>query len=167
MKPPVENHSDRDYFFTLGLFSIAMVAFLLAHREPASESRPLSAWLRDLGAGETHRRARAEAALRHMGVRVVPALLARLESSNTNDHARAILGFAALGDAGRPAIPSLMALLRIKQTSLPAARALAAIGSSAAPLLTNSLTSPVGFIRSSSAQALRETSPGFAGNIPK
>ena len=154
MKTPAEDHSDRDYLFATGVFAAAILAFVFVNREPVHESRPLNAWLRDLSATEPHRRTSAETALRRMGVGAVPALLARLESGYTNDQARAILGFAALGESGRCAIPSLTALLRVEQTSLPAARALAALGPAAVPLLTNSLTSPVGFIRSSSARAL-------------
>ena len=154
MKTPPEDHSDRDYLFAMGTFSVAILAFILANREPPRSTRPLNAWLRDLSATEPFRRTSAETALRQMGVGAVPALLARLESSHTNDHAQAILGFEALGESGRCAIPSLTTLLRVEQTSLSAARALAALGPTAVPLLTNSLTSPVGFIRSSSARAL-------------
>lgn len=154
MKTPAQDHSDRDYWLVLVVFSAAMIAFVVVNREPPRETRSLSAWLRDLGATEPYRRTSAETAVRRMGTRIVPALLARLESSNTNDQARAILGFEALGAAGRHAIPSLTALLRVESTSLPAARALAAIGPVSVPLLTNSLTSPSAFIRSSSARAL-------------
>ena len=154
MKTPAEDHSDRDYFLTMGIFSVAILAFVLANREPPRATRSLDAWLRDLSATEPFRRTSAELALRQMGVRVVPALLARLESSYTNDQTRAVLAFAVLGDMARPAIPQLTELLQREGSTLLAARALVALGPAAVPLLTNSLTSPVGFIRSSSARAL-------------
>ncbi len=154
MKAPVEDHADRDYLLTLAAFSVMVLVFLFANREPARDTRPVSAWLRDLHSSEPYRRTRAEAEVRRMGGWIVPALLARLESSNTNDQARAILGFEAMGDSARHAIPSLTMLIRVKQTSLPAARALAAIGPAALPPLTNSLHSRVPFIRTSAARAL-------------
>lgn len=154
MKTPAEDHADRDYLVTMAAFALAALAFVVANREPARDTKPLNAWLRELNSAEPYRRARAEAAVRQMGPRVVPALVVRLESSYTDDQARAILGFEALGDAGRPAIPSLTALLRAEATSLPAARALAAIGPATVPLLTNSLASSAGFIRSSAVRAL-------------
>lgn len=138
----------------MGAFSVAILAFVFANREPAHESRPLNAWLRDLGADEPHRRTRAEAALRRMGVTVLPALLARLESSHTKDQARAVLGFAALGDQAHPALPQLIELLRNDATTLSAARALAAIGPAGVPLLTNALASPFRPVRTSCARAL-------------
>lgn len=154
MKTPAEDHSDRDYFLTMGIFSVAILAFVLANREPPRATRSLDAWLRDLSATEPFRRTSAEVALRQMGVRVVPALLARLESSYTNDQMRAVLAFAVLGDMARPAIPQLSELLQREGSTLLAARALAAIGPTGVPMLTNALAGPVGFIRSSSARAL-------------
>lgn len=154
MNTPAEDHSERDYFITLGVFSLALVAFVVAHWEPAPSNRPLSAWLRDLEATEPYRRTTAEATVHRMGVRIVPALLARIESSNPAEQSRAVLGFEALGDEGRHALPSLMKLLEIERTSFPAARSIAAIGPVAVPILTNGLTSPVTFIRNNSARAL-------------
>ena len=154
MKTPDEDHSERDYFITLGMIFVALIAFVFAHREPAPSTRPLSAWLHDLESTESYRHNTAEATVHRMGVSIVPALLARLESSNPKDQAQAILGFEALGDVGRPALPSLMKLLEIERTSLPAARSLAAIGPAAVPILTNGLASQTVFIRNSSARAL-------------
>lgn len=166
MKTPAEDHSDRDYFLTMGIFSVAILAFVLANREPPRATRSLDAWLRDLSATEPFRRTSAEVALRQMGVRVVPALLARLESSDTNDQMRAVLAFAVLGDMARPAIPQLSELLQREGSTLLAARALAAIGPTGVPMLTNALAGPVGFIRSSSARALGRMSTNGRLAVP-
>jgi HEAT repeat protein len=166
VKPPAEDHSDRDYVFAVGIFSAVMLVFVLANREPARDPRPLNAWLRDLSSVEPIRRSRAEATLRRMGVTVLPALLARLESSYTNDHSGAVLGFAALGELGRPAIPRLTEMLREEATTLPAARALAAIGPAAVPPLTNALASPFRPIRTSCARALGRLRSGGKTAVP-
>ena len=154
MKTTAEDHSDRNYWLVMGAFSVAILAFVFANREPPRETRPLNAWLRDLDATEPYRRTREEAALRRMGVTIVPALLARLESNYTNDHALAVLGFAALGNQARPALPRLTELLRSEPTMLSAARALAAIGPAGVPLLTNALAGPFRPVRTSCARAL-------------
>lgn len=154
MNTPAEDHSDRNYWLVMGAFSVAVLAFVFAQPEPARESRSLNAWLRDLDASEPFRRNRAEAALRRMGVTVVPALLARLESRDTTDQARAVLGFAALGDQAQPALPRLTELLRDEPSTLSAARALAAIGPAGVPSLTNALASPFRPVRTSCARAL-------------
>lgn len=154
MNAPAADHADRDYWLAVAAFSAGVLAFVLASREPERAPRPLNAWLRDLTSGEPFHRTRAETALRQMGVTIVPALLARLESSYTNDQALAVFGFAALGEQGRPAIPRLTELLREEATSLPAARALAAIGPAGVPLLTNALASPSRPVRTSCVRAL-------------
>lgn len=154
VKPSVEDHSDRNYWLVLGAFSAAIFAFVLASREPAAESRPIKAWLRDLGASEPYRRNRAEAVVRRMGAGILPVLLSQVESTRTNDQAQAVLGFAALGDRARPALPRLTELVRNPPTALTAARALAAIGPAGVPVLTNTLAGPIRSIRIACARAL-------------
>lgn len=138
----------------LGALSAAACAFVLANQQPPDESRPLNAWLRDLSARESYRRNRAEAAVRQLGAGVVPVLLARLESTRTNEQAQAILGFAALGDRAKPALPQLAKLLHHEATALSAARAVAAIGPPGVPLLTNALAGPIRSVRIACARAL-------------
>jgi HEAT repeat protein len=166
VKPPVEDHSDRNYVLALGLFSAVMLAFVLVNREPARDTRPLNAWLRDLSSAEPFRRTRAETTLRQMGVSVVPALLSRLESSYTNDQTLAVFGFAALGEQGGPAIPRLTEMLREEATTLTAAHALAAIGPAAVPSLTNALASPFRPVRTSCARALGRLKSGGKTAVP-
>lgn len=154
MKPPVEDHADRDYLLTLGAFSALVLVFILSSREPGREDRPLGAWLRDLEARQTYRRTEAQDALRRLGWRVLPHLVDRLATGDTNLQTQAVLAFAALGDEARPAIPQLTELLRHERTALPAARSLAAIGPASLSPLTNSLASPFRPVRTSCARAL-------------
>ena len=145
---------DRDFFILLGIFSVGLCLAILVNREPAHQARPLSAWLRDLSADDAGKRDDAQKALRQMGVKVLPHLLARIEAADTNIQTRGILGFTALGSVAMPATQALAVLLSKNETSLPAARALAAIGPASIPVLTNSLSSPVRFVRTSGARGL-------------
>ena len=126
--------------------------------EPSYQGRRLSEWLAEIAnpqSEETHDKARE--AIRHMGVKTLPFLLANLaaeKQANDDLYRQAILAFNALGPIARPAIPKLTNLLEQNPGYVPLA--LADIGPDAMPEILNALTNANGsfWVRDNAAAAL-------------
>ena len=136
------------------LFSMVALILIVTYREPTHHGMRLRFWLGYLTSERPGRREMAVSALRQMGNVALPHLLRMVESGDTNLQAQAVLAFAAMDGHARPASPQLEQLLWKEPTSLPAARALAGIGRSSLPALTNALASDVRYIRNNAARGL-------------
>jgi RNA polymerase sigma factor (sigma-70 family) len=123
--------------------------------EPSYQGRRLSEWLVDIDYGQPQeKRDKASEAVRKMGVRTLPFLLANLsvEKPNDNRYSQATWAFDALGPIAKSAIPKLTKLL--KQNPGYAPIALAGIGPDAMPQLLNALTNEDFFVRDNTAAGL-------------
>ena len=123
--------------------------------EPSYKGRPLSAWLIDVDYGQPQdKRDQAADAIRHMGARTLPYLLARLAERSSGDvRCRQVTwAFNALGPIAKPAIPKLIPLLGQNPGYAPAA--LAGIGRDAVPELLMALTNESFYVRDNTAAAL-------------
>lgn len=147
-------HPDRDYWIATSLFAFCTFMFIMVNQGPVDRGPELKFWLSYLESSRPDRRELAASHLRQESRAVMPRLLRMMESHDTNTQAQAVLAFAAMNGHARPAIPELARLLRRDTTSLAAARALAAIGRSSLPALTNALYSPVRFVRSNAARGI-------------
>lgn len=147
-------HPDRDYWIAISLFAFCTFMFIMVNRGPDDGGHQLKFWLGNLTSADSGRREQAAAHLRQEGRTVLPHLLRMIESRDTNMQAQAVLAFAAMDGHARPAIPKLAKLLWNDTSSLAAARALAGIGRSALPALTNSLKSPVLYVRRNAARGI-------------
>ncbi len=144
---------DRDYWIAMCLFAFCTFMFIMANRGTVNDNR-LKVWLSWLASDRPERRELAASALRDASAAVVPQLVRMVQSCDTNLQAQALPAFTALGVHAWPAIPELEQLLRQEASSLPAARALAAVGRSSLPTLTEALASPVRFVRSNAARGI-------------
>ena len=150
--------------------------------EPVYENRTLLAWLADVNYGQPQdSRTKAGEAIRHMGKKTLPFLLADLgdprfkmvryhetDKRTSDERSRqATWAFDALGSLGKSAIPELTKLLEQNPGYIPSA--LAGIGPDALPELLEDLTNenPEAYlsfsIRDNTAAALANAI--FAGKI--
>ena len=124
--------------------------------EPSYQGRKLSEWLVDIDYGQPqNKRAKAGEAIRQMGVKTVPFLIADLADKHpTNDHlySQATWAFDALGSVAKPAIPKLTKLLEQNPGYVPGA--LAGIGRDALPVLLEAMTNQNFFVRDNTAAYL-------------
>ncbi len=153
MKSTIYN-PDRSYWAAMTLFSLATLLFILLNSLPAYPDQYLKLWLSYLASDRPERKEMAVAELRQSSKTVLPQLLRMIHSGDTNLQAQAVLAFVAMNGHARPATPRLAQLLRHEATSLAAARALAGIGRSSLPVLTNALNSPVRYVRSNAARGI-------------
>lgn len=142
-------------------------------KEPSYQGRSLSEWLMDIAPNygppdygrSSAKQARADKAIRMMGTRTIPFLLAdlgdtrykrysRMQDKQTSDqrNSQATWAFDALGSIGKPAIPELTRIL--KQNPGYAPGALAGIGKDALPELLKALTNQDFFVRDNTAAYL-------------
>ena len=138
----------------MSIFAFSMFMFIMVNRGPDDGGHQLKFWLGYLASNNPERRELAGVHLRQESREVLSHLLRMIESRDTNVQAQAVLAFAAMDGHARPAIPKLAKLLWNDTSSLAAARALAAIGRSALPALTNSLASPVLYVRRNAARGI-------------
>jgi len=137
--------------------------------EPSYQGRKLSEWLVDVG--NTHyynapgKAVKAAEAIRKMGAKTLPFLLADLDDARYKRYSRkqdkrtpdqrnsqATWAFDALGSVGKPAIPELTRILKQNPGYVPGA--LAGIGRDALPELLNALTNEDFFVRDNTAAYL-------------
>lgn len=148
---PVSHRRNIALFLLPAMILAAFACCLLAPLEPVHQGRRLAAWLQDFDSASPQRRDRAAEAVRQMGAAVVPSLVEILRQRDSGfkvalgkwmnavvpvqlyfrpageRHRQAIQACRALGPAGRPAIPELIALLNDAESSSAAAHALAVI----------------------------------------
>jgi hypothetical protein len=132
-----------------------IVANIIPQREPSYQGRRLSEWLVDIEYGQPpEKRQQAGEAIRHMGAKTLPFLLATLADKQAGDHRynQASWAFDALGPIAKPAIPKLTNLL--EQLPGYAPLALAAIGPDAMPELLDALTNGSFWVRDNTAAGL-------------
>lgn len=123
--------------------------------EPSYQGKKLSEWLVDIDYGQPQeKRDKAGEAIRKMGVKTLPFLLADLadEKAKDNRYRQATWAFDALGSIGKPAIPKLTKLLEQNPGYVPGA--LAGIGRDALPELLNALTNGSFWVRDNAAAYL-------------
>jgi RNA polymerase sigma factor (sigma-70 family) len=123
--------------------------------EPSYQGKRLSEWLADIDYGQPQqKRDKAGEAMRKMGAKTLPFLLADLadEKVKDNRYSQATWAFDALGSIGKPAIPKLTKLLKQNPGYVPGA--LAGIGRDALPELLNALTNEDFFVRDNAAAYL-------------
>jgi RNA polymerase sigma factor (sigma-70 family) len=134
--------------------------------EPSYQGRRLSEWLVDVDYGQPQdKRQLAREAIRKMGPKTVPFLLAALgDEKYTNRYQlgghlssdalsrQATWGFDALGPIGKFAIPELQKIVSKNPGYVPLA--LGGIGSDAVPELLEDLTNEDFFVRDNTAAAL-------------
>ncbi|HTJ00885.1 MAG TPA: sigma-70 family RNA polymerase sigma factor [Dongiaceae bacterium] len=138
----------------------------LIHQEPSYQGRRLTAWLPEVDYGQPpEKRQRAGNAIRHMGTKVVPYLLADLGDQQFQKYSRwtdvrtpdarsrqATWAFDALGPLGRSAISELVRIMEKNPGYVPSA--LAGIGPEALPELLGALTNQNFFVRDNAAGAI-------------
>jgi RNA polymerase sigma factor (sigma-70 family) len=133
--------------------------------EPSYQGRRLSEWLVDADYGQPpDKRAKAYDAIRKMGAKTLPFLIADLtpdKKAKDSSYRQATWGFDALGPIGKPAIPKLTKLLEGNPGYVPIA--LAGIGPDALPELFNALTNDDFFVRDNTAAGLANAI--FSGKI--
>jgi HEAT repeat protein len=132
--------------------------------EPSYQGKPLSAWLKQFEAESDSAREEAQRAVRSMGEKAIPGLLARLRTSGatvarrgtaSEQQAQAINGFSALGNAAAPAVPELIGMIKENEDLAPvAALALVGIGEAAVAPLTEALKSDTERLRVHAAGSL-------------
>jgi RNA polymerase sigma factor (sigma-70 family) len=123
--------------------------------EPSYQGRRLSEWLVDVDYGQPQeKRNQAGEAIRQMGVKTLPFLLADLAGKQVKDERQrqATWAFDALGPIAKPAIPRLTKLLEQNPGYAPGA--LAGIGRDALPELLNALTNGSFWVRDNTAAYL-------------
>jgi RNA polymerase sigma factor (sigma-70 family) len=144
----------------IGIFLVAGTGTVimkngLSKSEPSYQGRRLSEWLVDIEYGQPpEKRQQAGEAIRHMGAKSLPFLLATLADKDAGNHRynQASWAFDALGPIAKPAIPKLTQLLEQCSGYVPSA--LAGIGPDAMPELLNALTNGSFFVRDNTAAAL-------------
>ncbi len=144
----------------VGIFLVAGVSTITVKNnyfpsEPSYQGRRLSEWLLDIDYNQPpDKRAKAGEAVRQMGAKTLPFLIADLadKKSKDNFYSQATLAFDALGSAGKPAIPKLTKLLEQNPGYVPGA--LAGIGRDALPELLSALTNKSFFVRDNAAANL-------------
>ena len=123
--------------------------------EPSFQGRKLSEWMVDVDFSQPQaKRVQAGDAIRHMGKKTLPFLLAVFSNPNPKDNqlGQAVWTFDALGPIGKPAIPELEKLQLNYPGYVPGA--LAGIGIDALPVLLKSLTNENFYVRDNTAAAL-------------
>ena len=123
--------------------------------EPSYQGRRLSEWLVDINYDQPQEKQnKAGEAVRQMGAKTLPFLLADLANQQAKDnrYSQATRAFDALGPIGKPAIPKLTKLLEQNPGYVPGA--LAGIGRDALPVLLNALTNGSFFVRDNTAAYL-------------
>lgn len=123
--------------------------------EPSYQGRKLSQWLVDIDFGQPpDKRQKAGAAMRQMGVRTLPFLLAGLDPDKSSDarSRQATWGFDALGPVAKPAIPQVVRLLEKNPGYAPLV--LAEIGPDAMPEVLQALTNGSFWVRDNAAIGL-------------
>ena len=123
--------------------------------EPSYQGRRLSEWLVDVDYGQPPQtRAKAAEAIRKMGTKTLPFLLACFSDEKSGDKSirQATWGFDALGPIAKPAIPKLESCMEKYPGYVPSA--LAGIGRDALPELLNALTNESFFVRDNTAAAI-------------
>jgi hypothetical protein len=98
------------------------------------------------------KRNKAGDAVRHMGVKTLPFLLADIAGHGDKPSSEATWAFDALGPIAKPAIPQLTRLLEQNPGYVPLA--LAGIGPDAMPELLNALTNGSFWVRDNTAVGL-------------
>lgn len=134
--------------------------------EPSYQGKRLSEWLVDVDYGQPDfKRTKAANAIRKMGAKTIPFLLADLgddrfknyvtkQNKGTDDrrNSQATWGFDALGSTGKPAIPELEKIMA--QNPGYVLSALGGIGRDALPELLAALTNESFWVRDNAAAAL-------------
>lgn len=147
-------HPDRDYWIAMGMFTVCTLFCIhLIHNVGYPESQ-FRFWLGYLTSDRPALRQLAVSEFRQESEALLPLLLHKIASADTNDQAQAVMVFAAMDGHARPAIPKLAKLLHHETSSLAVARALGGIGRSSLPVLTNALHSPVRFVRSNATRGI-------------
>lgn len=177
----------RSWWIGWSLFLAALVAsvvvIICGVREPEYQGRSLNVWARDLRSGSPQARTNASLAIRQMGAKAVPFLVAELQARDSKlkimvadflegrpegqfhlrrDFERRSDAFQALqtlGPDGREAIPALAKMLDDPAESQMAAYTLYRAGPSAVPVLERALTNRAGKVRSAAISML-----GLAGD---
>lgn len=147
-------HPDRDYWIAMGIFTLCTLCFIHINQETGYPDSQFKFWLGYLTSKRPELQQLAISEFRQESEAVIPLLVSKIESKDTNVQAQAVLVFNALDGHGRPAVPKLAMMLHQETSSLAAARALAGIGRSSLPVLTNALHSPVRFVRSNAARGI-------------
>jgi RNA polymerase sigma factor (sigma-70 family) len=132
--------------------------------EPSYQGRKLSEWLVDVDYGQPPQtRAKAAEAIRIMGTKTLPFLLACFSDDKSEDKSmrQATWGFDALGPIAKSAIPKLESRMEKYPGYVPSA--LAGIGRDALPELLNALTNENFFVRDNTAAAIANAI--FSGKI--
>jgi RNA polymerase sigma factor (sigma-70 family) len=147
----------------------------VSRSEPSYQGRRLTEWLADVDYGQPQdKRQKAGNAIRQMGARTLPFLLADLDDARFKTYARphdrrttddryrqATWAYDALGPLGKSSIPELARLLEQDPGYVPSA--LGGIGRDALPVLLNALTNQNFFVHDNAAAALANAI--FAGKI--
>ena len=123
--------------------------------EPSYQGRKLSAWLAEIDYSQPQeKRNQASEAIRHMGKKTLPFLMATFESQTSKDEqlGQATWAFDALGPIAKSKIQKLEKLQERYPGYVPSA--LAGIGPDALPVLLHSLTSTNFWVRDNTAAAL-------------
>ena len=123
--------------------------------EPSYQGRRLSEWLVDINYDQPQdKRTKAQEAVRHMGVKTLPYLLADLDRNHAKDnlYGQVTWAFDALGPIAKPAIPKLTNLLEQNPGYVPLA--LTGIGPDAMPEIMNALTNGSFWVRDNTAAGL-------------
>jgi hypothetical protein len=182
----------RIIIWSLLVVGVALVALAwFSFREPRAGGEPLSYWLeqgiKDASSQREKRSsAEVEAAIREIGPKAIPILLARLryvdspwresvhEWVNKQDVIQfkrtreqdnwlaGIYGFGVLGTSAVSALPELEQIFNNTNTTWGAGMALAQIGVQALPVLRAAFTNPSPQIRSVALQSTRETNLALA-----
>ena len=123
--------------------------------EPSYQGRRLSEWLVDVDYGQPPQtRAKAAEAIRKMGTKTLPFLLACFSDEKSADKTirQATWGFDALGPIAKPAISKLESRMEKYPGYVPSA--LGGIGRDALPELLTALTNNSFWVRDNTAAAL-------------
>jgi RNA polymerase sigma factor (sigma-70 family) len=123
--------------------------------EPSYQGRKLSEWLMDVDYSQPQeKRKQAGEAIRHMGKKTLPFLMATFSDQKSTDPklSQTTWAFDALGPIAKSAIPKLEKLQDKYPGYVPSA--LAGIGPDALPVLLKSLTNDNFFVRDNTAGAL-------------
>jgi RNA polymerase sigma factor (sigma-70 family) len=123
--------------------------------EPSYQGRKLSEWLVDVDYGQPPQtRAKAAEAIRKMGTKTLPFLLACFSDDKSGDKSirQATWGFDALGPIAKPVISKLESRMEKYPGYVPSA--LGGIGRDALPELLTALTNNSFWVRDNTAAAL-------------
>lgn len=164
------------------VFVAGVLSLVYFTREPSTDGRTLSQWLR-LGS-EFHHPSRDNTdvtnAIRKIGVKGIPILLDKLTATDAawkrmfankwgdrfhayrwthpalNQHYEAVYGFSILGTQAGIAIPELTRMLSLTNNSFSAS-ALARIGPEGWAVLKSGLTNPIPFVRANALMGLNDS----------